>query len=213
MIVASTTDRRTVANTLVLDITTTEEVEFASEVSAYPTEVGTIISDHITLGAKTVRIGGIVGTADVSAFAFTDNGEPKVVDILETLERLHNDRSVLTIATGQMVYRDMAFTRLRAVRTADSGGGNFLQIEAEATKIRMVSLKTAEVPAETVRSSDPAAGRAGETNKAAGRTSSNATGTGGGSSTTSRAGAQQPGAAPRGRSAAAALVDALKAAP
>lgn len=179
MMVATTTDRRTRLGVLILDVTVTEELGFQAEVSQYPVESGVTISDHVTQGAETLRISGFVATQDVGSFEASDTGELKVVDVVESLRRIHADRAVLEVSTGQVRYADMAFTDLRAVRSGDAGQGNFFQITGELTKVRKVNLKTAEVPAERVSAQDGAKGRSGQTNKPggnAGRAGQNAAG-------------------------------------
>ena len=167
MMVATTTDRRSKLGILILDVTVTEELGFQAEISAYPVEDGVTISDHVTQGAETLRVSGVVATQDVGSFEAGDTGELKVVDVVESLRRIHADRAVLEISTGQLQYKDFAFSDLRAVRSADGGQGNFLSITGELTKVRKVNLRAAEVPA--ARVADPAKGRSGDTNKPSGK--------------------------------------------
>lgn len=172
--VFSFSDRRSQLGALVLDVLISEEIDLAAEVTRYPVEDGTTISDHITQGVETVRISGMVSTASVAAFSFSAApGMVKLVDAVEKLRAMHKARAVVTISTGQMVYKDMAFTSLNAVRTAGERGGNWLSIKGELVKVRKVKLKQAEVPAEPV--AEPAKGRAGQTNKPAGKASPTST--------------------------------------
>jgi hypothetical protein len=74
-----------------------------------------------------------------------------------------------------LVYKDFAFSSLNLSRSSDGVGGNWLSIKGELTKITKVKLKTADVPPpENVPS--PTSGRAGETNKAAGRSTPSSAG-------------------------------------
>lgn len=171
-----TTDRRTRLGVLLLDVLLTEEVEFESQATLYPVEDGTEISDHITQGAEKIRIGGVVSTADASGgfgiaatLGFGVDNSAKLIDVIEALRTMHKNRELVTVSTGQLVYEQMAFTSLNAQRSADGQGGNWVSVKAELVKIRKVSLKTADVPApENIIEAGPA-GRAGETNKPAGR--------------------------------------------
>ena len=172
MMVATTTDRRSKLGILILDVTVTEELGFAAEISQFPVEDGTTISDHVTQGAETLRVSGVIATQDVGSFESNDTGELKVVDVVEALRRIHAAREVLDVSTGQLQHKDFAFSDLRAVRTADGGQGNFLSITGELTKVRKVNLRTAEVPAAQVSAEDGAKGRSGETNKPAGKAAS-----------------------------------------
>lgn len=163
-------DRRTKLGALVLDCLISEEIDLPSKVTRYPVEDGSVISDHIALEPETVRIAGRVSTADVLAFGFVlgnSGGATKLVEAVDALRAMHAERAIIEISTGQMVYTDMAFTSLNAVRSADGDGGNWLDVRAELTKVRKVTLKSADVPAETAQ--EPAKGRAGKTATPAGR--------------------------------------------
>jgi len=186
VITLSAADRRTRIGGLILDLTLTEELSFEADVSMYPVEAGVTISDHVTQGAETLRISGTIPTQDVMAYEANQEGVAKVVDVAETLRKMHADRGVLEVSTGQLLYQDFAFTRMTATRSADADGGNWFSISAELTKVRKVELRTAEVPAEEkVSTQDGAQGRAGQTNKPTGKN-----GSAGSASSTDAAGAQ-----------------------
>lgn len=164
-------DRRTKLGALVLDILTSEELNLPSEVSRYPVEDGSTISDHITQGSETLRISGFVSSADVLAFAFLRGAGPgnaKLVDAIGQLRTMHAARALVTVSTGQMRYEGYAFANLRAVRSS-SDGGNWLEVEAELVQVRKVTLKTADVPESTAK--EPAKGRSGKTQASAGKAS------------------------------------------
>ena len=176
MITLSSADRRTRIGGLILDVTLTEELGFEAEVSLYPVESGVTISDHVTQGAETLRISGTIPTQDVFAYEANQEGVAKVVDVVETLRKMHADRGVLDVSSGQLLHESFAFTRMTATRSADAEGGNWFSISAELTKVRKVELRTAEVPDEQrVSTQDGAQGRAGQTNKAAGKNRAQAT--------------------------------------
>lgn len=173
MITLSAADRRTRFGGLILDLTLTEEVSFQAEATQYPIEDGSIISDHITQGTETLRLAGTIPTVDAFAFQTSADGAVKVVDVIEKCRDIHVARRWLDVSTGQLLYTDMACTNLTATRAADDNGGNWLSISADFTKIHKVSLKTAEVPDEQrVSEQDGAQGRAGQTNKPAGKNTS-----------------------------------------
>lgn len=187
MTVFSFADRRTKLGALVLDVLVSEEVDLVAEVTKYPVEDGTIISDHITQGVETVRISGMVSTADVTAFSFSAGGGYKLVDAVDQLRSMHKARALVEISTGQMIYTEMGFTNLKAIRSNDERGGNWLQVSAELVKVRKATLKTAEVPEKPAQA--PARGRAGQTNTPAGRSSGTS------AAAASAAGATPPAAA------------------
>ena len=172
-------DRRTKLGGLVLDVLTSEEIELPSQVSRYPVEDGTTISDHITQGSEIVRISGSVSTADVVAFSFattdgfsTAGNAAKLVEAVDTLRAMHKARALVSVSTGQMLYEGMAFESLTATRS-NSESGNWLDISATLVKVTKVTLKRAEVPEDTARA--PASGRAGATKTPAGNNAKPAT--------------------------------------
>lgn len=185
MIVLQAVDRRTFFGAIFLDVLLTEEIDFSSEVTKYPTENGVMISDHITQGVETIKISGMISTADVvggfsnaAAFGFGVDNSPKLIDVIEGLRQIHEARDLVTVSTGQMIYDQMGFTSLTARRSSNGDGGNWLEVNAELTKIRKVNLKTADVPAPEVAAA-PATGRAGRTATPAGRSTPASTQTSG----------------------------------
>jgi hypothetical protein len=140
-------DRRTKVATIVLDVLVTEELDLSGRVSRFAVEDGTEISDHVTVEAETLRLGGMVALADAAAIESgrTAAGS-RMVDVVEALRKLRKDRALVSCSTGQMLYQDYAFESLRATRSADGAGGNWLSVEAELVKITKVQLQTAEVP-------------------------------------------------------------------
>lgn len=169
MTVLSFADRRTRLGGLTLDVLVSEEIDLAAEVTRYPVEDGTVIIDHVTQGVETLRISGLVSTADVMAFAFSSGGQYKLVDAVDQLRSMHKARALITVSTGQLRYTDMAFTSLKAVRSNGDKGGNWLEVSAELVKVRKARLRTAEVPEAPAQGA--ARGRAGQTNTPAGRSS------------------------------------------
>lgn len=176
MIVLSSVDRRTKLGALVLDVLLTEEIDFESQVTLYPVETGVLITDHITRGAEKIRLSGMMSTADLAggqgtaaAFGFGLDNSSKLVDVIEILRGMHAARAMVEVSTGQMVYKDFAFSSLNAQRTAGGDGGNWLSVKAELIKINKVTLKKADVPPPQT-TQEPAAGRAGQTNQPAGKT-------------------------------------------
>jgi hypothetical protein len=176
--IISTIDRRTKIGALLLDVLTREEIDLPSEVTQYPVEDGTTASDHIYLKPETLRVTGLIALQDVTGgfsnlatFGFVEvqQNEMKFIDVVEALRTMHKERALVEINTGQILYKDFAFSGMNAVRSSDGDGGNWLQLTVELTKITKVKLKSADVPPPENVSGD-ASGRAGETNKPAGKT-------------------------------------------
>lgn len=198
MLVISYADRRTSIGGILLDVTASEAITLEGQVSDFLVEDGSTISDHITAGPERLRIQATVAIAGIAAFEAGEEGEAKLVDVVERCRRLHADRNVFEVSTGQLLYPDMGLERMEIARSADDRGGNWVSISAEMKRIRKVTLRTAEVPEEKrVSPKDGAKGRAGQTNKAAGKDAANGT-------------AQNGGANPRGKSIAAAGADSAR---
>jgi hypothetical protein len=102
-----------------LDVTIREEHRFASRVTNYPVEDGTIISDHIINEPDIVILVGLVTDTPLSIFAPFNRS----IDAFNRLIQLHQNRDVVTVVTGLKVYKNMAITTLdvpRDIRTGQS---------------------------------------------------------------------------------------------
>jgi len=88
----------------------------------------------------------------------------KMINAIDQLRTMHKNRQMVTIVTGLGKYEDMAFTTLTIDRSnSPQTGGQWLQINATLRKIKMVSLKQADLPAEKATGS--ATGKTGTTQK------------------------------------------------
>lgn len=161
--------KQTKLGSILLDVMVSEELTLEGEVTEYAVEDGTEISDHITRRAERLRIVGRMAVTDAAAFTLLNKAQ-KFVDVIEMLRAMHKARALVEVSTGRMIYKEMAFRSMVASRTNGGEGGNIIEISAELKQVRKVRLKTASVPA--ARAAAPAAGRAGATNRTAGRTTS-----------------------------------------
>lgn len=150
---------KTAIGGLTLDILSTEEREWTGGATKYPVETGVEISDHIKQGSIRVRISGEICSAE--GYYMRDT-KTSMLDALELLDDMHKARKEITIVTGLTQYTNMAVERLSATRSnSDDGGGNWLKISAEFTKIEKVTSRTAEVQEQ--QTSGETRGRAGRT--------------------------------------------------
>jgi hypothetical protein len=149
-------------------------------VTLYPIEDGTLITDHVFRGAERVRLSGLISADSIEVLGFSSLGKQKLVAAVDALREMHTARALITVSTGIQLYTDMGIDSLRATRTSDSRGGNFLSVQAELVKVRHVRLATAEVPEDPAQGA--AKGRAGQTNTPAGKTASSSTPSSGGPS-------------------------------
>ena len=159
--------RKSQIASITLDVLLNEEIELGGNVTSYNIEDGSEINDHITISNEVLRLVGTVGSAE----GYTFGTSYQVLDVIDTLRDLRKSKSLITITTGLTQYTEMAIKNLRFSRSANSGEGNWMEINAEFVKIRKVNLRTAEIPPDQTTDTK-SAGKAGKT---AAKTNSNAT--------------------------------------
>ena len=162
---------------LELDVLITENLSLPSEVTKYPIEDGSEISDHITQGSEELNITGSISGS--TSFGLDFFGDPfsgggvcrsKLIDAVDTLRKMHKERKVIKVITGLGTYEDMAFTALSFNRQSGDKGGNWIDINASLRKIVKVKLKQTELPPEQAKASDGTKGRTGKTESKGGKT-------------------------------------------
>lgn len=155
--------QRTTIGILELDALLTENTSLRSQITEYPVEDGSVISDHITQEAEILSIEGVI--TGVGTLFNIAAGKAKLIAAKETLRQLHQDRTLLTITTGIDIYTDFAIESCEISRTAD--GGEKLDVSLTLKKIKKVTLRTADIPPE--KTSGSATGKAGKTKTNAGK--------------------------------------------
>lgn len=165
--------QRTQIGQIALDVLTSEQIELPGEVTRYPTEDGSEMSDHIIIKSKTLAIEGRIMN---SAFGLVDtilNGvttsTTKLADVIAKLEALRNERRLFEVTTGLGQYRDMAFEALSFSRTDTEGGQ--VSVSAKMVQVRKVQLRQADVPRGTDAATRNRTGRTGTPAGQAGRNS------------------------------------------
>lgn len=99
------------------DTVVTEEHRYASRVTHYPVEFGTIISDHIIKEPDVVILSGIVSDTPLAFLA----GFNRSVNAFNQLVELQSRRLPVTLVTGIKVYTNMAITLLDVPRNVKTG--------------------------------------------------------------------------------------------
>lgn len=99
------------------DTVTLEEHRYASRVTHYPVEFGTIISDHIIKEPDVVSISGIISDTPLSIFATFNRS----VAAFNQLVELQSRRTPITLVTGIKVYTNMAIILLDVPRNMKTG--------------------------------------------------------------------------------------------
>lgn len=155
--------KSTTIGALELDALLTESTSLRSQITEYPVEDGTVISDHITKEAETLSLNGVItGAGTLFSPSF---GKVELLVAKEALRELHNARELVTVVTGLDVYSDFAIESLDIERNADDG--ERLNISAELRKIKKVQLRTEEMPPE--KANGKTKGKAGQTKAKTGK--------------------------------------------
>lgn len=157
--------QRTQVGEIKLDLLASEQYELPGEVTKYPTEDGSEMSDHIILQSATLTIEGRVSNAVMGVVDLVQNFASfttKQADIVAQFEALRDKRDTLTVTTGLRQFEDFAIESLSFSRSAGESG--WLNASIKLVKIRKVQLRRADVPSEP---------RTGRTAAAAGRNTPN----------------------------------------
>lgn len=142
---------------LALDVLVTETLKLPSDVTKYPIEDGSgEITDHITAHNEELSITGKVSAATSFGVEFGSKCYSKLIDAVSQLRKMHTERKEVTIVTGMGKYEHMAFTDLSIERSSSDPGGQWLSITASLRKIKKVSAKKADLPADTGKDGDKA---------------------------------------------------------
>ena len=155
--------KRTTIGVLELDALLTESTSLNSQITEYPVEDGTVISDHITKESERLSLSGVITGA--GTLFNIGLGKYKMIAAKETLRELHAKRELVTIVTGLDVYTDFAIESLEIERNSDDG--ERLNISAEFRKIQKVTLRKEEMPPE--KADNSVKGKAGQTKAKVGK--------------------------------------------
>lgn len=155
--------KRTVIGVLELDALLTESTSLRSQITEYPIEDGSVISDHITQESETLSIEGVI-TGAGTLFNIAA-GKAKLIAAKEALRELHKKRELITVVTGIDVYEDFAIESCEISRNNEDG--EQFSVNLELKKINKVTLRTEEIPPEKTKGK--ATGKAGKTKTKAGK--------------------------------------------
>ncbi len=125
-----------------LDASLSESHQFTSEVTQFPVEDGSVITDHIQNKPDKLDINGFVTNTPVRFLGSVDlirtSGDSGRTELaFEALERIHRDRELVTIVTNLKTYEDMALESLTVPRNATIG--DVLEFSASFVKVVKVS--------------------------------------------------------------------------
>lgn len=112
-----------------IDIFKTEVLTFENEVTEFPIQDGSLISDHVVANPFKLRIEGVI-PSNKGILPFGGNRRDKVY---EELIDLYESRELFDIVTGLDVFENMIFRSLAIDRQLDNAAG--LEFSAECQQL------------------------------------------------------------------------------
>jgi hypothetical protein len=104
--------------TITFDTILNEDHIYTSTATQYPTEFGTIVSDHIIKHPDILQLSGMVSDTPLNILAVFNRS----VSVFNQLVELHARRIVLdSVISGIKVYKNMTITRLEVPRNIKTG--------------------------------------------------------------------------------------------
>ena len=141
-----------------LDVTQDEAHEWSNDVTQFPVELGSQITDHIQPLPDKLTISGVITNSAIGENALEElnGGDDRVQTAFDLLLKLKEDRILLTVYTKHKVYTDMALKSVNLPR--DSAIGDSIKFKMEFVNVRLVETQTVEVPDGISKKRDKKAG-------------------------------------------------------
>lgn len=129
-----------------LDVTSDEVHEWNNEVTQFPVELGSPITDHIQPQPDRISISGIISNSAIGEVALEKqkSGEDRCQTAFDIVRKLMDDRILVTVYTRYKIYTDMALKSTNIPR--GSSIGDSLEFKMEFVNVRLVSTQTIKVP-------------------------------------------------------------------
>ena len=142
-----------------LDVTQDEAHEWSNDVTQFPVELGSQITDHIQPFPDKLTISGVITNSAIGENALEElnGGDDRVQTAFDLLLKLKEDRILLTVYTKHKVYTDMALKSVNLPR--DSAIGDSIKFKMEFVNVRLVETQTVEVPDGISKKRDKKAGK------------------------------------------------------
>ena len=98
-----------------LDVTQDEAHEWSNDVTQFPVELGSQITDHIQPLPDKLTISGVITNSAIGENALEElnGGDDRVQTAFDLLLKLKEDRILLTVYTKHKVYTDMALKSIQ----------------------------------------------------------------------------------------------------
>lgn len=129
---------------LTLDATISESHEMTAEVTDFPVEEGSDISDNRRIAPRVVTLDAVISSAPTSFAQIAGPLAPmSVPDGFKALEELFASDDLVTLVTKLRTYENMLITRLTVPRSNENGEAVFFSIELK--QIQLVSTQRVQV--------------------------------------------------------------------
>jgi len=144
-----------VTGVLEFDLLLSESHNFQSTVTQHPIENGREVTDHIKNHLRTGSLTGLVSAYSIKLRTFTSLGDrikspfsfmDAEQNAYDTLEKIWQARTPITIVTLMRVYKDVAITDMKTAKSAEDGRSITFSISFK--ELKKVSLKRLEVTAD-----------------------------------------------------------------
>lgn len=113
-----------------LDATITESHEMSAEVTEFPIEEGSNISDNRRKNQRRLTLDGVVASAPTSLLQLTGPDAPlSVPEGFKALEELHEADELITVVTKLRTYENMLINSITVPRSNENGEAVFFSIE------------------------------------------------------------------------------------
>lgn len=138
-----------------IDATIHDAVGYSSQVTNYPVEDGSFISDNITIQPINLTLRGLISDTPLLAtnthenIGYNEESNSRVKNAYEKLLDLYFNKEPFDVVTGLDVYEDVFFVSFDINRNADTGLA--LSFVAKFQNIEYATPKIVPIPREKVR--------------------------------------------------------------
>lgn len=168
------TEPAKIGDMLKVDVILSREITFESEVTENPVEDGFVIADHVVRQPMTLTMDVVFTPTPVTWLTQLGNNQNRMTEVAQALQDIYKKGDPVTITLPDAIYDSMVMTSAPLPRNVENGYCYKMQLTFK--HVRIVMLKTEDVPADGA--SSEAAGKAGESEKEGGAAAQNDIGTG-----------------------------------
>lgn len=117
-----------------LDAMVEENHEQNVDITEFPLEDGSTISDHMIVKPLELSITAVASSAALSVIDLVSKALNPAISVFEQLTNLKNSKSLVTVITGLKVYPNMGITQFSVTRDKDTGSALFFTMSFREVK-------------------------------------------------------------------------------